>query len=182
MTHPNEFSDFEDEFKNAPKAEPGGGGGDLVPEGVYKIVCSQQDTLGDGKLVDFEVIKSKTDTKGLKLFLEILDPAEVKVGNEVIKTKGQVVEHVFWVTGKNIKFIKRDVATIIGRDLKSMAELTSTTWAGLTCEVGIKHEVYQGFKNSRVSFFTAWSPKKGEKKAETPKQTAGAPTGGNVDF
>lgn len=173
---PGEFSDFEDEFNKAPKAEAGGGGGDLIPEGPYKVVCSQQDVRGDGKLVDFELIKSKTETKGLKLFFEILEPAEVKVGTEMIKTKGQVVEHVFWVTGKNLKFIKRDVATIIGRDLKSINELTSLTWAGLTCEVGIKHEVYQGFKNSRVSFFNAWNPKKAaEKKVADPAKPAQQP-------
>jgi hypothetical protein len=169
MTQPNEFGDFEDSFKNTPKAEAGGGGGDLIPEGVYKVVCSQQDVRGDGKLVDHEVIKSKAESKGLKLFLEILDPESVKVGKEDIKTRGQVIEHVFWVTQKNLPYLKRDAATILGRDLKSLSELTATTWAGLTCEVGVKHEVYQGFKNSRVSFFNAWSPKKGEaKKAEAP--------------
>jgi hypothetical protein len=176
MTQPNEFGDFEDAFKNTPKAEAGGGGGDLIPEGVYKVVCSQQDIKGDGVLVDHDVIKSKTESKGLKLFLEILDPETVKVGADVIKTRGQTVEHVFWITQKNLPYLKRDIATIIGRDLKSLAELNSTVWAGLTCEVGIKHEVYQGFKNSRVSFFNAWNPKKAaEKKAADPAKPAQQP-------
>src|SRR3972149_10270422 len=118
MTQPNEFGDFEDDFKTAKKAEAGGGGGDLIPEGVYKVVLSQQDVRGDGVLVDHEVIKSKAESKGLKLFLEILDPGEVKVGTEAIKTKGQIIEHVFWVTKKNIPYMKRDIATILGRDLK----------------------------------------------------------------
>jgi hypothetical protein len=182
MANPNEFGDFDDDFKTAKKAEAGGGGGELIPEGLYKVVISQQDIKGDGVLVDHEVIKSKAESKGLKLFLEILDPAEVKVGTETIKTRGQLVEHVFWVTKKNIPFLKRDVATILGRDLKSLGELTSTIWAGNTCEVGVKHEVYQGFKNSRVSFFNAWKPGKDDKKSAPAKQTAAAPAGGAVDF
>lgn len=182
MTNPSEFGDFEDSFKNTPKAEAGGGGGDLIPEGVYKVVCSQQDIRGDGKLVDHEVIKSKAESKGLKLFLEILDPETAKVGNETIKTRGMLQEHVFWVTQKNLPYLKRDVATIIGRDLKNLAELTAMTWAGLTCEIGIKHEVYQGFKNSKVSFINAWSPKakqenkgKAAEPAKTPQQPAPVP-------
>jgi len=176
---PNEFGDFEDSFQKTAKAEAGGGGGDLIPESVYRVVCSAQDVRGDGKLVDHEIIKSKQETKGFKLFFEILEPETVKVGNDTIKTRGQVQEHVFWVTEKNLRFLKRDVATIIGRDLKSLAELMSLTWAGLTCEIGIKHEVYQGFKNSRVSFINAWNPKKGSgdnKKTEGgPKQPAQQP-------
>lgn len=183
MTNPGEFGDFEESFKTAPKAEAGGGGGDLIPESTYKVVLSQQDIRGDGKLVDHDIIKSKTETKGFKIFLEILDPEFVKADKENVKTRGQVVEHVFWVTQKNLPYLKRDIASILGRELKSLNELTTTTWAGLTCEVGIKHEVYQGFKNARVSFINPWSPKKGadkdkEKKPEgtpPPKQPAAVP-------
>jgi len=171
MTNPSEFGDFEESFKTAPKAEAGGGGADLIPEGVYKVVLSQQDVRGDGKLVDHEIIKSKAESKGLKLFLEILDPETMKAGTETVKTRGQVVEHVFWITQKNMPYLKRDIATLLGRDLKSLNELLTTTWAGLTCEVGIKHEVYQGFKNSRVSFFNAWSPKKSADKEKKPEGT-----------
>lgn len=177
MTNPqSEFGDFEESFQKTTKAEAGGGGGDLIPESVYKVVCSSQDIRGDGKLVDHEVIKSKQESKGLKLFFEILDPENVKVGAETIKTRGQIQEHVFWVTQKNLPYLKRDIATLIGRDLKSLAELQSLTWAGLTAEIGIKHETYQGFKNSRVSFINAWSPKKAAdgdaKKSEPAKQPA----------
>jgi hypothetical protein len=175
MTNQSEFGDFEESFQKTQKAEAGGGGGDLIPESVYRVVCSRQDVRGDGVLVDHEVIKSKADSKGVKIFLEILDPETVKVGNEAVKTKGQIQEHVFWVTQKNLPYLKRDVATLLGRDLKTLNELTSMQWAGLTAEVGIKHETYNGFKNSRVSFFNAWSPKKGGgdgKKQESKQQAA----------
>ena len=172
MTNQSEFGDFEESFQKTQKAEAGGGGGDLIPESVYRVVCSRQDVRGDGVLVDHEVIKSKADSKGVKIFLEILDPETVKVGTENIKTRGQIQEHVFWVTQKNLPYLKRDVATLLGRDLKTLGELTSMQWAGLTAEVGIKHETYNGFKNSRVSFFNQWSPKKGGdgKKQEGTKQ------------
>lgn len=173
MTQPHsEFGDFEEKFDTTKKAEAGGGGGDLVPEGVYKFVCSHQDVRGDGNAVDFEVIRSKAETKGVKLFCEILDPETMKVGSEVIRTRGMVIEHVFWVTEKNLSYIKRDAATILGRDLKRLSELASPIWAGKTFEAGVKHEVYQGFKNARISFFNPWSPKKteGAKTQETKKQ------------
>lgn len=182
MTNQSEFGDFEESFQKTTKAEAGGGGGDLIPESVYKVVCSQQDIRGDGKLVDHEVIKSKAESKGLKLFFEILDPENVKVGAETVKTRGQIQEHVFWVTQKNLPYLKRDIATLIGRELKTLAELQSLTYAGLTAEIGIKHEVYQGFKNSRVSFINAWSPKKAaagtpdaKKATEPAKQPATPP-------
>lgn len=180
MTNQSEFGDFEESFQKTQKAEAGGGGGDLIPESVYRGVLSRQDVRGDGVLVDHEVIKSKADSKGVKIFLEIIDPPEVKVGAEMVKTKGQIQEHVFWVTQKNLPYLKRDVGTILGRDLKSLAELTTVQWAGLTVEFGIKHETYNGFKNSRVSFFNAWSPKKaaaGDGKKTENKQQQGAPQG-----
>jgi hypothetical protein len=179
MTNPqSEFGDFEESFAKTTKAEAGGGGGDLIPESVYQVVCSRQDVRGDGVLVDHEVIKSKADSKGVKIFLEILSPESVKVGTEMVKTKGQIQEHVFWVTQKNLPYLKRDVATLLGRDLKSLAELTSMQWGGLTAEIGIKHETYNGFKNSRVSFFNSWNPKKaadGGKKTENKQQQAAPP-------
>ncbi len=74
MTNPqSEFGDFEESFQKTTPAEAGGGGGDLIPESVYKVVCSSQDIRGDGKLVDHEIIKSKAESKGLKLFFEILE-------------------------------------------------------------------------------------------------------------
>jgi hypothetical protein len=185
MTHPEngEFEDFEGDFKNVKKESPGGGAFGLVPEGVYKVACCKQDIKGDGELVDFEIFKANSGTKGFKLFLEILDPAEITPkGGEKVKTKGEVVEHVFWVTQKNLGYIKRDISAILGRDIASLRELETTVWVGKTCEVGIKHEVYRGFNQARVSFINAWKPGKSDGKAPASgasgKVGAGAPASG----
>lgn len=197
MTHPgtsgdNEFGDLDDQFKNIPKAEAGIDPGDLLPESVYKVVCSAQDLTGDGKPVDHEVFTANTGTKGFKLFFEILEPETVKPkgATEAKKTKGEIQEHVFWLTQKNLPFVKRDIAAILGRDLQSLTELKKITWAGLTCEIGTKHEVSRGFKNSRVSFINAWKPGADKKQpAKTTQQPTQQPqpagqTGGKspVDF
>jgi hypothetical protein len=179
MTHPEgDFADFENDFKVAKKEAPGGGFG-LVPEGIYKVACCKQDIKGDGIAVDHEIFTATSGTKGFKLFLEILEPAEVTPkGGEKVKTKGEVVEHVFWVTQKNLGFIKRDIATILGRDLTSLNELSKITWCGRTCEVGVKHEVYKGFTQSRVSFFNVWKPGAGGNAASGGKDPVGASAGG----
>jgi hypothetical protein len=186
MTHPeNEFGDFEGDFQNTEKAAQGAAPG-RIPEGIYKVVVCEQDIKGDGKLVDHEVFKANSGTKGFKLFLEILEPKEVKEkgADKPVKTAGEVIEHVFWVTQKNLGFLKRDIATIIGRDLKSLNELTTLVWLGKTCEVGIKDDTYGGFKRSRVSFFNPWQPKGGAKagggkQPDAPAAAAAsAPAGG----
>lgn len=196
MTHPgtNEedmFGDLDDQFKNVPKAEAGIDPGDLLPESVYKVVCSAQDLTGDGKPVDHELFKAKTGTTGFKLFFEVLEPETVtsKGSKEAVKTKGEIQEHVFYITGKNLPMVKRDLFTILGRDLQSLTELKKITWAGLTCEIGTKHEVFRGFKSSKVSFIAPWKPG-AERKATESKpvkqetQTAGKPAGvkKEVDF
>jgi hypothetical protein len=195
MTHPgtNEedlFGDLDDQFKNVPKAEAGIDPGDLLPESVYKVVCSAQDLTGDGKPVDHELFKAKTGTTGFKLFFEVLEPETVKSkgATEAVKTKGEIQEHVFYITGKNLPMVKRDLCTILGRDLQSLKELSKITWAGLTCEIGTKHEVFRGFKSSKVSFIAPWKPSsqqetKKETKQETKKpQTVDQAGGKKLDF
>lgn len=188
MTHPEGelFGDFETDFKNTDKAQHGSSLG-TVPEGAYKVACCAQDITGNGKVVDHEVFEANSGTKGFKLFLEIQSPEFMvnKATGEKVKTKGEVIEHVFWVTQKNLGFLKRDIATLLGRDLKSLSELTKITWLGKTCEVGVKHEVYRGFNQSRVSYFNAWNPDSDKKKGGGPKGDApkdpapsGAPAGG----
>jgi len=197
MTYPeNEFGDFENDFQTAEKATPGAATG-LVPDGPYKVVCTSVDVNGDGQAVDHEIVKAKTQTKGLKIFLEILEPAEVEdpVTKKAFKTKGEIIEHVFWVTQANMKYLKRDAATILGRDLKSLAELTAVQWLGKTCEVGLRAETYGGFKRSRVNYFNSWVPAKGAQEASskpTTKKGAAKPApapastessgGGDPDF
>lgn len=190
MTHPeNEtFGDFEGDFQSAKKAEQGSSLG-TVPEGTYKVACCNQDITGNGVLVDHEIFKANSGSNGFKLFLEILSPDFIvdKATGEKVKTKGETIEHVFWVTQKNLAYIKRDIAAILGRDLKSLSELAKIVWLGKTCEVGVKHEIYRGFKQSRVSYFNPWNPdaeKKGGKDAPkdppASEATSGAPAGGTA--
>lgn len=161
MTNPvNPFGDFEEDFKKAAKAEnitPG-----RVPPATYKFVLTSQEIPeNSGTMVDHEVIVGKNSgTKGFKLFCEILEPESVpnpKTG-EAHNTKGAVLDHVFWITQKNLPFVKRDVATILGREIETLAELTKITWAGRTFEGVVKDEEYQGRVSSRIGFINPWSP------------------------
>jgi hypothetical protein len=174
----NEFGDFENDFKNAEKAAPGGATG-LVPDGPYKVACTAVDVEGNGQAVDHHVFKAKTGTKGFKLFLEILEPAEVQdpVTQKLVKTKGEIVEHVLWITQANMKLIKRDAATILGRELTSLAELKQIVWLGKTCEVGLRAEIYQGFKSSKVNYFNPWVPERSKSAAAPAAPPKKAPAG-----
>jgi hypothetical protein len=166
MTNPanppvNPFADFEDDFKKAEKAEnttPG-----RVPPETYKFVLTAQEVPpSSGMMADFEVIVGKnTGTKGFKLFCEILEPESVPnpKTKEPHVTKGAVLDHVFWVTAKNLPYIKRDVATITGRDIDTMGELLKITWAGRTFEGVVRDEEYLGRISSRIAFINPWAPK-----------------------
>jgi hypothetical protein len=163
------FSEFEEEFKNTEAAKAGSSVGRL-PEGVYKGVCTTVDLEGDGKMVDKNVFGGGDKTKGLKIFLEILEPE--KVGE--ITTKGEIHEYVFWVTAKSLPYVKRDASTILGKPVNSLAELAACEWAGHTVEFGLKDETYNGFTRSKVTFFNAWDPKtaKPDPKGATKKDPA----------
>jgi hypothetical protein len=164
MVDVNPFQDFEEDFKKAEKAEnttPG-----RVPPETYKFVCTAQEVPADsGTMAEYEIIIGKnTGTKGFKIFCEILEPEQVpnpKTGEPHI-TKGAVLDHVFWVTTKNLPYIKRDVATITGRDIDLLAELTKIAWAGRTFEGVVNDETYQGRVSSRIQFINPWSPKAAE--------------------
>lgn len=194
----NPFADFEEDFKKAEKAQnvtPG-----RVPPATYKFVCTAQEVPADsGTMAEYEVIIGKnTGTKGFKIFCEILEPESVpnpKTGEPHI-TKGAVLDHVFWVTTKNLPYLKRDVATITGRDIELLAELTKIAWAGRTFEGVVDDETYQGRVSSRIQFINPWSPKaeegdnkhgvataskdaaKTETKKVDPKATAAKPAAG----
>lgn len=160
----NPFADFEEDFKKAEKAEnttPG-----RVPPATYKFVCTAQEVpSGSGTMADYEVIVGKnTGTKGFKIFCEILEPESVpnpKTGEPHV-TKGSVLDHVWWVSTKTLPFIKRDVATITGRDIDMLAELTKIAWAGRTFEGVVDDEEYNGRISSRIKFINPWSPKAAE--------------------
>lgn len=182
MAPENVFGDFESDFKSTEKAPPGSAPG-RVPPGAYKFVLTTSEPEEGQAPVDHEIIVGKnTGTKGFKLFCEILEPESMpnpKTG-EPEETKGKVLDHVFWITKNNLPFVKRDISTILGRDLESLEELTKLTWAGRTFEGVVKDEEYQGIVRSRVAFINPWTPAEGggekpaEEKTETKKVTTSA--------
>jgi len=160
MTHPdNPFGEFEDDFKNTEKAEPGATPG-RVPEETYKFVLTSVDLKEDGVLVDNEVIVANTGTKGFKLFCEILEPESVlnaKTGEPHI-TKGAILDRVWWITKKTLPYVKRDLSTILGRDIGSLIEATSITWAGRTFEGVVQDDKRDGIVRSRIEHINPWAP------------------------
>ena len=188
----NPFSEFDESFKNAQAAKPGSSIGRLPEFANYKGVCTTVDLEGDGVMVDKAIFEAKTGTKGLKIFLEILEPE--KVGD--VTVKGEIHEHVFFVTDGMLPYIKRDAAIILGRPVESMAQFAKEKWAGATVEFGLKDEASQGFVRSKVSYFNAWKPgdakadpkkgdpKKGDQKVDQKKTVSGtkAAKGAPVDF
>jgi len=149
----NPFGEFEDVAKNTEAAKPGSSPGRL-PVGAYKGVCTTVDLEGDGVLVDKEIFTTGSGTKAIKIFLEVLEPE--KVGD--VTVKGEIHEHVFWVTDGMVPYIKRDVPIITGKPWESMAQLAKQKWAGSTVEFGLKDELYMGFMRSKVSYFAPWTP------------------------
>lgn len=158
--------DMDDVYKQEEAASMPSG---RIPPGTYKAVCTQDP--GSDVSRDHEIFEAGTGTKGLKIFLELLEPEEVN-GKAI---KGEILEHVFWVTKKNIPYVKRDVATILGKAPESLAELAGASWAGNTCEVVVKDEERDGYVNSRVKFINPWKPKTGEPgNAESKEQKQGS--------
>lgn len=172
----NPFGDFEEDFKAAEKAAPGAME-KLLPETTYKFVCTTKDLKGDGVLADFETFDANTGTKGFKLFCEILEPESVpdpRTGED-FPTKGEVVDLVQWVTKKNLPYVKRDLSTILGRDLVSMGEAVTATWAGRTFEGVLRHEAdNKNIVRNRIAFINPWTPE--EAKVEAKPETKKAPT------
>ena len=185
MGNPNPFGDFEDDFKKTEKAEAAASPG-RIPTGTYKFVLTSQENK-EGVLSDHEVFTTPSGTKAFKLYCEVLEPEEMpnpKTGEPHI-TKGAVLEHPFWITQKNLPYVKRDLSTILERDLESLGEVTSITWAGRTFEGVVKDEEYNGFMRSKIAFFNPWAPpaedakeEQPPKKEEPPKKTQQPPAKG----
>ena len=135
------------------------------------------DPKGDGQMVDFEIFKANTGTSGIKMTCETLEPEKVadqKTGEEV-EMKGVLVEKVFWVTAGTLAFVKRDLGTIIGKEVPEGIKLSDvvqkTTWAGRTFEGVYRHEkdnkdVLRGV----IAFINPWNPDEPAKPADTAKK------------
>jgi hypothetical protein len=162
----NPFGDFEADFKDVKAAPPGSFPGRL-PEGTYKFVLTSKDLKDDGNLVDFEVFVAKnTGSKGFKLFCEVIEPKTMKNPNtgEDQKTEGEVLDHVFWVTKKNLPYMCRDLSTIAEREIQGVdvgsGAICKMTWAGRTFEgvVGDEKDL-SGVVRSKIKYINPWAPK-----------------------
>jgi len=177
MAPENVFGDFESDFKKSDKAPPGSAPG-RVPPSTYKFVLTTNEPEEGQPPVDHEIITGKQKgTKGFKLFCEIVEPESVpnvKTGTPE-ETKGKVLDHVFWITKDNLPFVKRDISTILGRDLESLEELTKLTWAGRTFEGVVKDDEYQGIIRSRVAFINSWTSVEGESGEPAAGEKEGVP-------
>jgi hypothetical protein len=182
MTHPDEnpFSEFEDEYKGSEKAKPGSSIGRLPEHNGYRGVCTTVDLKGDGVMVDHDIFKFNTGTTGLKIFIEILEPENV--GETTVR--GEIHEHVWPITSKMLPYVKRDAATIIGKEVPTLGELAKPVWAGHTVEFGLKDDNYNNMIRSKVSFFNPWNPKAAAQQKESQKETkkaAGAAQAGKTE-
>lgn len=168
MANPiNPFADFDEDFQKADVSNiptPG-----RVPEGTYKFVCTSKEIKKNGETVvsDHEIFVANSGSKGFKIFPEILEPETVpnpKTG-QPHNTKGAVVERVFWGTTDNLIYMKRDLATIMGRPFREGEKLSevlvNTQWAGRTFEGVVRDEEYppnSGRIKSVIAFINPWAP------------------------
>lgn len=180
-TSNNPFGDLETDFQKVEKAGPGMSSGRIPPHNAYRLMCVPFESK-DGEQVDKEFFQTPTGTKAVRIMFEVLEPEKV----EDEEVKGRSYEHVFWVTGPNLPYVKRDASTILGSDITKLEELLTSVWAGKTVECGVKDESYNGFVRSKVTHFNPWTPEKAAEKKASPKTEVKKPVlgkvAGNVKF
>lgn len=162
-----DLAEFDQQFNETEEAPEGGGL--LIPPGTYH--CGVQ---------DYTWLKSKEKgTRGLKIAFEVVEPAVMKddKGKEV-ETVGKVINHVFWITEKNLPYVKRDVHKILRREIASIRELADINWMECFAELVTRHEENpNGWMENRVRFFNSWNPsdpKQGEEKPAGQKKETDA--------
>jgi len=154
----------------------------LHPSGTYGFVITPFDAKENGQMVEYDTFKAG-ETTGIRMMLEFLDPAVVKdeKTGEDVKMTGETVEKVFWVTEKNIPYLKHDFSQIQQVEIPAGEKLSKTMergWAGRTFQGVLSHS--QDKKNrmrNDISFITQWSPPEKEA-AKTEAKKEAAPAGG----
>jgi hypothetical protein len=171
------FGEFEADFKKTEKADPFAAPG-RVPEATYKFVCTSIDAKDDGVLIDKEIFVTPQGTKAFKLYCEILEPESVVNPKTKLaeKTKGQILEKVFWVTAKTLPYVKRDLTIILGRDFRpdeTLGEVCqNVVWGGRTFE-GVVQDNNRNpqYPRSEIAYINPWAPPP-PKAAADPKKAA----------
>lgn len=175
------FGDLDDAFAGA--EAKAASIGELHPIGTYGFVITPFDAKENGQMAEYDTFKAG-ETTGIRMMLEFIDPAVVKdekTGQE-IKMTGKVVEKVFWVTAKNIPYLKHDFSAIQQTEIPEGEKLSKTMergWAGRTFQAVLTHEEdKKKIMRNNISFITQWSPEPAAdgKKADGKKETA--PAGG----
>ncbi|HRR82453.1 MAG TPA: DUF669 domain-containing protein [Planctomycetota bacterium] len=104
-----------------------------LPEGDYKCL-----------VIDADLIKSSNDNLGLNVQFEVLEGEH----------EGRHVWHSFWLTGKNLPYVKRDLG-ILGYEAKSASDLMKAKSHLMNkkaiLRVGV--EEYEGRTRNRVKWF-----------------------------
>ena len=107
---------------------------DPLPEDDYECV-----------IVDADMVKSSNDNIGLNVQFEV-----VKGEHE-----GRFVYHTFWLTEKNLPYVKRDLA-ILGYEAKTASELLKAKGPLMHKKAVLRvgQEEYEGRTRNRVKWFT----------------------------
>ncbi len=141
----NFFADINDEWAKTSPEKGKGQKKDIpsLPEGVYRCILVSNE-LG----LDAEALKStSTGSKGVKIFFKVLTPTQYE---------GEIIDHVFWLTLKNLPYVKRDLYTILGYEIEDLNQLLGGIFAGKTAELKVVHDTYKGWTNLKVAWFLPW--------------------------
>jgi len=125
------LKELDDEWQQTePAAE---GSFEPLPEDDYECI-----------VVDAEIVKSQNDNVGLNVQFEV-----VKGDHE-----GRHVYHTFWLTGKNLPYVKRDLA-ILGYEAKTASDLMKAKGPLMNKKAILRvgQEEYEGRTRNRVKWF-----------------------------
>ena len=126
------LKELDDEWQQTePAAE---GSFDPLPEDDYECI-----------VVDAELVKSSNDNIGLNVQFEVIKGEH----------EGRHVYHTFWLTEKNLPYVKRDLA-ILGYEAKTASELLKAKGPLMHKKAVLRvgQEEYEGRTRNRVKWFT----------------------------
>ena len=127
-----QLRELDEEWRETEAAEEGSF--EPLPEGDYKCM-----------VMDAQLIKSSNDNLGLNVQFKVLEGEH----------EGRHVWHSFWLTQKNIPYVKRDLA-ILGYEAKTASDLMRAK-AHLVNKKAILRvgvEEYEGRTRNRVKWFS----------------------------
>ena len=95
-------------------------------------------------VIDAEMVKSSNDNIGLNVQFEVLEG----------EYEGRHVYHTFWLTEKNLPYVKRDLA-ILGYEAKTASELlkAKNKLMHKKAVLRVGQEEYEGRTRNRVKWF-----------------------------